>query len=371
MKKIMFLIGSLNGGGAERVLVDTLNNLPLEKYEITLILVENSGIYINELLSNIQVIYLTDMKKMSQKKWLYRFIHYIPFGLIYPFYVRERYDIEIAFLEGLPTHIVGSSPYKSKKIAWVHTDMDENRWADIDFKTESQQRKIYHRFDQIICVSEFCREKFIKRFGTDYSVTTVYNLVCDDKIKAKAEEINDDIPEKKRFTFISSGRFTVQKGFDRLLKIHKRLIEDGYMHDLWLLGDGIMKDDLEQYIKEYGLQETVKLLGFQRNPYPFMAKADCFVCSSRSEGYSTVVTEAFIINVPVISVRCSGASELLGNGEYGLLVDNNNNALYEGIKKILSDNALYERLKQKAYMRGHHFTKAQGIQGIENILDAD
>lgn len=368
-KKIMFLMGGLNGGGAERVLVDTMNNLSPMKYDITLILVENSGVYLKELAPHIRYKYLTSPEFPRQKKRFYRLLHHVPFQWVYRFYIPERYDVEVAFLEGLATHIVGCSTYKSRKLAWIHTDMDENRWADVDYKSEAQHKAIYHNFDQINCVSNYCRDKFIKRFGKDYPVTTVYNVVCDDEIKGKAALPCEVIPQKQRFTFLSSGRFIMQKGFDRLLRIHKRLIDQGFLHDIWLLGDGSMKGELEQYILENHLQDSVKLLGFHSNPYPIMKEADCFVCSSRSEGYSTVVAEAFVLNVPVISVKCSGASELLDDGKYGLLVENDDDALYEGMKQILNDKELYLEMQSLAQRRGSYFSKKSRIADIEKILD--
>lgn len=369
-KSVLFLIGKLNGGGAERVLVDTLNNLNPDKYEITLLLVENEGVYIKELAPHVCYKYITTPEKPWQIKWFYRIFRHVPFSLVYKFFVRGTYDVEISFLEGLTTHIVGcSTNRKSKKYAWVHIDMIENQWSNVDFKSEEQQNRIYHRFDRILCVSEYCKNRFLERFGENLPAQTIYNVVCDDVIKEKAEKTNVIIPNKKMFTFISSGRFTMQKGYDRLLRIFKQLIDSGYKCELWLLGDGVMREALEQYISENKLENSVRLLGFQKNPYPFMKAADCFVCSSRSEGYSTVVTEAFILGLPVVSVKCSGADELLKDGEYGVLTENNEDALYEGMKQLLDDSELYKKYCELAKERGAMFQKKARIAEVEALLD--
>lgn len=369
-KKVLFLIGKLNGGGAERVLIDTLNNLNSDKYDITLQLVENEGIYIKDLAPHIHYKYMTTPEKPWQIKWFYRIFRHVPFELVYRFYIKEKYDVEISFLEGLTTHIIGCSTNKnSKKYAWVHTDMVENQWSNVDFKSEIQQNMIYHRYNRVLCVSEYCKKRLLERFGEDVPAQTIYNVVCDDVIKEKACETEKTVPNKRAFTFISSGRLIVQKGYDRLLRVFKRLRDAGYICELWILGDGIMKKELEQYIAENTLDDIVHLLGFQTNPYPFMSAADCFVCSSRSEGYSTVVTEAFILGLPVVSVKCSGAEELLKDGQYGVLTENNEEALYEGMKLLLDNSSEYEEYCKLAKERGAMFKKNARIAEVEALLD--
>lgn len=369
-KKVLFLIGKLNGGGAERVLVDTLNNLNPDKYDITLQLVENEGDYVKDLAPYIHYKYMTTPEKPWQIKWFYRIFHHVPFGLVYKFFIRDNYDVEISFLEGLTTHILGCSTNRnSKKYAWVHTDMIENQWSNVDFKSEKQQNRIYHRFDRVLCVSEYCKSRLLERFGGDLPAKTIYNVVCDDVIRKKAERINSFVPNKRMFTFVSSGRLVRQKGYDRLLRILKKLRDAGYPCELWLLGDGIMREELEQYVLENQLEDTVHLLGFQSNPYPFIKAADCFVCSSRSEGYSTVVTEAFILGLPVVSVKCSGAEELLQDGQYGVLTENDEDALYKGMKLLLDDTSAYDKYCELAKERGTMFQKNVRIAEVEALLD--
>lgn len=369
-KKILFFISGLNGGGAEKILIDTLKSLNREKYNITLALLEDTGIYLNDVPTHIHFKFLTCKEKPHQKKWFYRFLHHIPFQWIYRFYFPEKYDIEIAFLEGMATHVIGcSTNRKSRKFAWVHTDMMKNRWSDVDFSSEKEQKKIYGHFDEVFCVSKYCADCFVERFGEKIKVSVMYNILCDDEIREKANIHEAHIPAKKRTTLVSSGRFIRQKGFDRLLRVHKRLIDDGYEHDLWLLGDGVMRMELEKYVTENKLEDSVKLLGFQSNPYPFIKSADCFVCSSRAEGFSTAVTEAFILGLPVVSVNCSGAEELLAYGKYGILTENTEECLYNGLKNILGDEDIMEKYKMLALERGCAFSKSKRIQELEEVFD--
>ena len=122
------------------------------------------------------------------------------------------------------------------------------------------------------------------------------------------------------------------------------------------MGEGTDSEKLVLYINLHHLETCVRLSGFHTNPYPYLANADLFVCSSRAEGYSTVITEALILGLPIITTRCAGMQELLGeNGEFGLSVDNNGTSLYEGLKTLLSSNTCLMHYKQKSQEKGRQF----------------
>lgn len=370
MKKLLFLMGKLNAGGAERVLVDTVNRLPADQYDITVCLVENEGVYIKDLKPHIHFQAITSPENPLRKKWFYRLYRYLGLKGCYSWFVPGDYDVEIAFLEGLATHVIGCSNRKNvRKIAWVHTDMDQNRWADVDYRNEEQQRSIYSRFDDIVFVSHFAQQQFARRFGPISRQTVLYNVVDDQAVRRKALQFNEAEKYKRCFTVVSSGRFTPQKGFDRLLQIHRRLLNEGVEHDLWLLGDGAMRPELERYVDEHSLKDSVRFWGFQENPYPIMAQADLFVCSSRSEGYSTVVSEAFLLGLPVLSVTCSGAGELLQNGISGVLVENKDESLYRAMKQLIESPELCVQYAERSKLRGQDFSTEERLRQLQAFLN--
>ena len=125
---------------------------------------------------------------------------------------------------------------------------------------------------------------------------------------------------------------------------------------------------MKQYIQKNHLDAFVKLLGFHSNPYKYIVQGDLFVCSSRSEGYSTAVTEALILGVPVITTDCSGMMELLKNGECGIITPNDDEAFYQGLKSLLTDASLLEHYRQKAIERGKDFTIESLMKPIEDLL---
>ena len=198
-------------------------------------------------------------------------------------------------------------------------------------------------------------------------VITVYNPVNEMKIKEQSL-CNCSKLSSSSFNVITAGRLTYQKGYDRLVKIHKRLIDEGVIHHLYILGQGEEYESLSQFIKENKLDKTVTLLGFQSNPYIYIKQADLFVCSSRSEGFSTVATEAAILGIPIVTTLCSGMRELLGNSEYGLITENNTDSLYEGLKQMIIDKELYANYQKMIRIKGSEFTIKRSVQKIEELF---
>lgn len=369
MKKILFLIQNLTGGGAEKVLVDLVNSLSPHKYEVTVQTIRDEGIYKDKLCPHIRYKSIVTNKKILGNRWLYRLLIYGGTNvMIYKRFVKGDYDIEISFLEGKTTEIIAASTNtKAQKYAWVHLDL--YTFFNVKRKNKSISKYIneYKKFDQIFCVSESAKQGFKKRFGFDDNVQVMYNLLDDDAIRKKAALPLTNAPEKRTFRLITVGRLTYQKGYDRLVRICKQLKDEGCSFELWILGEGEERIDLEKYIIENELKE-VKLLGFKLNPYQYMAQCDLFVCSSRAEGFSLVVAESLILGIPVVSVDCAGPNELLEFGKDGLLVENTDQALHDGIIKMMTDSNLYEYYKVNSQKRGKDFKKENRLKEIEEIL---
>lgn len=169
---------------------------------------------------------------------------------------------------------------------------------------------------------------------------------------------------------VTVGRFVPQKAYDRLLRVIKRLYEDGYSIELWILGDGEQRPILEEYINTHSLNKIIILWGFQKNPYPYLKHSDIFVCSSISEGYSTAVTEALILELPVITTACSGMDELLIDGKCGLITENSENGLYSGIKHVLDNPSLLTSYKQNILLHQERFSLSNQMVHIENLFNS-
>lgn len=197
----------------------------------------------------------------------------------------------------------------------------------------------------------------------------LYNPLDELSIKTRSLEKIDDLTISSKFKIVTVGRLVAPKGYDRLLKVHKQLIDEEFNYELWIIGEGSRRKELEKYISDNNLNESVRLLGFKENPYKYIKECDLFVCSSRVEGFSLAIAEAFILGLPVISTDCSGPNELLDFGTYGLLTENNDMALYEGLKQLLSDKKKLDYYKKQALERGSQFNLKKSIEEIQEVFN--
>lgn len=378
MKKILIFVDSLNAGGVTKVLLDLLENINREKYDITVMTLYNQGVYINEVKRYAKYTYcfnIPDSDDHSVKAELYRKywggMLRLPESFMYRWFVKEKYDIEIAFMHGWSTKVIsGSNNKKSKKIAWVHVDLVTWNRVDGVFKNLEHHKKAYSKFDEVLCVSQTVKEGVEKKYNVK-NARVLYNPINREKILKLSNEKIDDIKLSSKFRLISVGRLSEQKGYDRLLRVFKKLKSDGLNIELLLVGNGDKYNELSKYILENKLTNDVVLLGFKDNPYKYVKTSDLFVCSSISEGFSLVIGESMAVGIPVISVDCPGPNEVLGFGKYGYLVNNNENDLYNGIKDVIDNKSLYENYRKKAIERGKMFSINGFINKIEVILDGN
>ena len=374
MKKILIVAPSLAVGGMEKVLINLVNSLPQENYNITI-----KTIYDNfELASNLNenIKYSSFYKTCKNKKIDYIKVRLYTFmlkkftpKLLYRLLIKERYDTEIAFFRGAAIKIIsGSNNYEANKLAWVHNDFTKCTGIFDWFNNEEQTKNAYRKFNKIVCVSQYAKEKFTERMGIKENVIVRYNINLTDDIKNKAEEKIEEKFNKNTFKVCTVGRLVEAKGYDRLLKIHKRLMDEELKHDLIIVGDGPDREKLTKYINDNNLNNSVYLLGSKSNPYKYIKNSDLFVCSSRWEGFSTVISEAVILEKPVITTRVSGTEELFLNNKYGLITENNEESLYEGLKNIITNKELYVYYKNKVKERSVFFEQEILVNRIEKII---
>ena len=376
MKKILIFVDSLNAGGVTKVLLDLLENINREKYDITVMTLYNQGVYIDEVRKHVKYKYcfnIPDVNNNSLKAKLYRKywegMLRLPESFMYKWFVKEKYDIEIAFIHGWSTKFIsGSNNKKSKKIAWVHADLVT--WDKVDgvFKNLEHHKKAYSKFDEVICVSQIVKEGIEKKYNVK-NAKVLYNPINREKILKLSNEKIDDINHSNKFKLISVGRLSKEKGYDRLLRVVKKLVNEQIGCELLIIGSGKEYDKLNSYIKNNNLEYNIKIVGYKENPYKYVKSSDLFVCSSLSEGYSLVIAESLVLGIPVVSTKCSGPIEILRNGENGLLVENSEEGLYKGIKEIINSGELYMNYKNKAVEEGTKFGVDNFIKSLEEILD--
>lgn len=366
--KILFFHFDLGDGGAERVLVNLLNNLDQEKYDITLKTIFSGDVNRRNLKSHIK---FKPLFKRKAFRGMTQILKIFPAKFLNKIFIREFYDVQIAFIEGLPTRIIGAiKPLNGQtKYAWLHISANSNKIFLTAFRSKQEFINIYNNFTKLAFVSR----KALLDFERFYSVKTpkhvVHNVNDFAKIETLAkEEINIQLSSKLNFCYV--GRLSDQKRIDRLIEAFHIISSKGFINwHLYIIGKGDLEQSLKNLSNSYHLEDQVSFLGFQSNPYAFISKMDFFVCPSEREGYSTAVTEASFLGIPVLTTDCGGMDEIIANGETGYIVENSTKGLVDGLEKILnSDSKKLNALKDNILLRREFFSVETAVDEFENFI---
>ncbi len=363
MTKILFFIESLTGGGAEKVLRNLVNAMDQQRFQIT-----------------VQTLYPEKAAELLAPGIRYRACYpaatpagnarmrlEAALGLTYPLHIRGDYDIEVAYLECGSTKIMaGSTNRNALKLAWVHCDLAKKAEDPEAFARATA--KYYRKFDKVICVSETARKHFQQLFPDGPECVTLYNTVPDESIRKDAEAFVPFYPQNTH-NLVCAGRLAAEKGVDRLLAAHEKLLQVGIEQKLWIVGDGPERESLKEQAARLQSPEKVHFTGFQENPYPYMLHGDILVCPSHYEGFSTFVTEGLILGKPIVTTECSGMRELLGDSQYGLITANEDEAFYQGLRRMLTEPGLLEHYREMAGVRGKDFRQQTLVQATEAFLE--
>lgn len=354
--KMLIFHFDLGHGGAEKVLVNLLNCLDYAKYDVTLFLLFKYGVNLNSIPSNVRVTHLFDRKPFRGITILLKFLS--P-RFLHKLCIKDKYDIEIAYLEGAPTRIVSGCPNEDTKLfTWVHTKLGKGFFRP--YRSLAEAKKVYHRFDKVLFVSETAKDVFLTKTGWNTIICEVCHNVIDFKtIQAQAKELICLNLTSSKINLCSVGRLIEVKGYLRLIRILGSL-KNNISHDwqLYILGNGNQRQVIETEIQQNGLQEHVHLLGYDMNPYKYVSKMDLFICSSYNEGYSTAVTESIVVGTPVITTDCAGMSEILGDSGAGIIVENSDEGLRKVLEDLLDGKIDIGTLKFNAKQRSSYFEKS-------------
>lgn len=364
MTKILFLIHDLGHGGAEKVLVNLVNNMDPEQFDITVMALFGGGV--NEQFLKPHIRYQTVFKRVFPGNS--HVMKLLSPETLHKRLIKERYDIEVSYLEGPSARIISGCPDKDTKlVSWIHVEQHTAKRASISFRSYNEALRCYSRFHQTVCVSEYVKRDFLSIYPSLNNVGVLYNTNETAQIMEKAAEVAEI--RQDALCWCGVGKLLPSKGFDRMIRIQKRLTDAGYNTRFYALGEGKQRAELESLVKELGLEDSVTFLGYQTNPYKYVAKCDLFVCASHAEGFSTAATEALIVGTPVCTVEVSGMKEMLGSyNEYGIVTENDEEALYQGMKKLLDDPDLLEHYRRQAAVRGKDFRTEETVKAVEEML---
>lgn len=366
-RRILFLIHDLGPGGAEKVLVNLVNNMDHTQFDITVMSLFDEGI--NRQFLSPKVTYKYCFKKMIRGNS--HLMKLLSPQTLHRWLIKDHYDVEIAYLEGPCARVIsGCTDKTTKKTAWIHIEQKGEKHTASSFRSVKEAADCYNRFDTLVGVSENVKASFLAALPVRTPMQVLHNTNESTKIQTMAKEpIEADLFSRSELNLIGVGKLLKNKGFYRLIPIVQKLRDEGLPAHLYILGTGPMEKELKELAQQHGVDDAVTLLGYQTNPYKYVAKSDLFVCASFAEGFSTAATEALIVGTPVCTVEVSGMKEMLGeDNEWGVVTENDDEALYRGVKRLLDEPALLAHYKEKAAERGKIFRTEKTVQATEEML---
>lgn len=388
MKKILFIIESLNCGGAEKSLVSLLPLLDTSKYDIYLWIMYRGGVFEKLLPSNIHLVRFDLYKRDSTGENLTYYLYKIKYSLVCRFnkYFRIKrhqaevlwdcmhsvyrkqsniFDVAIAYQQGLPTYLLKDHIIAKKKIAWINADI-----FSVGYNPDFNYQK-YRSYDYLIPVSDILREKLsLKWQDLRFKMRTIYDIINPDIVRELAEKTPTKTFEPSVPAFLTVGRLVKPKGYDLLLDAAS-ILKNRNIHFKWyIIGEGSERTFIESEIQKKELGHHVILLGLQDNPYPYMKACDMYIQTSRYEGFGMTVAEAKILGKPIISTNYSVIYNILQNNVNGLIVDMNGEALANGIQYLSENQKLKESLIRNLQKEENTTHKTESLK-LEYILDED
>jgi glycosyltransferase involved in cell wall biosynthesis len=375
MTKLLFITWSMSFGyGTERSLADILNRMDKDRYLIDVLpLFKNSD---NNLLnSNIRILdSLIDYTKENRDEKKDMDFYYSVLGNPVKFnkLIKDKYDCIIACNHNAPSYLASYIEH-TPKIVWVRGDLSELDYTKFDplsleysrVKQEYvMQKQVFSKFDKIVAISPVVKTNLKNKFGINDNVYEIANSLDVNKVKSLSEEIVE-LPNKPLFTSI--GRLDFNKNQLLLLKAAVLLRKRTDNFVIYLLGDGEDRLMLETFIRENNLQDWVKILGYQDNPYPYIKKSLATVLTSLSEGFCLALAESILLDTPVISTDVGIASELVSKYDCGKIIPYNEVILADALWEYLSNSEVRDEFKH--FNIGNEFNVEVELAKTLEVID--
>jgi len=373
-KKILFMVINMNIGGTEKALLNMVAEIPKEKYEVTILMLEKKGEFLNFIPKGVRIEYVKDYEEMQcilnkptrlviadfikQRK----IVKALQLAVLYVIYkvMKERrvifkyclqnyegayknYDIAIAYAGPMDfiSYFVANKVEARRKIQWIHFDIEKI------YFNKHFINKVYKKFQHVFVVSDLGKMKLTQTVPELINKTeTFLNIISPEMICKMANEGIGFADDFEGVRILTVGRLSIEKGQDLTISVLAKLREAGFNVRWYCIGDGKERGMYEKLVENYDVQGDYIFLGAVSNPYPFMKQCDLYVQPSRYEGYCITLAEARCFNNPIISTDFTGASEQIIHNHNGLIVQFDEQQMYDSIVEILSDKLLDGRLRK-------------------------
>lgn len=383
MKKVLFVINTLGCAGAEKAMLELLRRFPEDQYEVSLYVLLGQGEMIHQVPEHVKRLntqysdasVLTKEGKKELKKSVFcrmfsrgSIFRNLPYllkngiqmlrkGRVYPDKLlwkvmsdgadrfETEYDLAIAYLEGGSTYYVQDHVRAKQKMAFLHVDYEQAGY------TRELDRNCYKDFVKVFTVSDEVKKSFVHVYPEYESKTTVFhNLINREEILRKAQLSGGFQDEYQGKRILTVGRLTAQKAYEIAIDAMKILKDHGVNARWYVLGEGELREKLQNQIDRLGLKEDFLLLGAVENPYPYYAQCDLYVHATRFEGKSIAIQEAQILGCPLLVSDCSGNREQVTQGVDGMMCPLLPEEISSAVERLLKDEetaALYGEMAAK------------------------
>lgn len=393
MRKILFVIPSMRIGGAEKSLVNLLNLIDLNKYDVNLLMFKPEGDFLQQIPSGIHILktdpslfyaYKCDKNVFScktgirseilrifstgvckilygncarQKRWTKFYKTLLP-------KLDSEYDVAIGYLEGDASYYVIDKVNAKRKILWVHSNF-ENIKKNED---AAAYKEYFCKADSVVSISDKCVQVLQDNYP-DMRNKFVFlpNLTSSVVLKNTAKAAIDEKFLKDIFNIVSVGRLTEAKGFDMAIDALKILKDHKVPVHWWIIGDGELRKCLEKQAKDNSVEEYLTFLGFKANPYPYMNKADLIVQTSRWEGKSVVLDEAKILGKPILATDYATVKDQVENGKEGVIVEMDAESIAREIEHLVEDESVLNGIRN--YLMARNYGNQSEIVKYYKLFD--
>ncbi|MBW4506561.1 MAG: glycosyltransferase [Scytonematopsis contorta HA4267-MV1] len=339
--KIAFFIRNLDGGGAQKVIINLIKGLVKQGIVPDLVLTKIEGPFLNLIPKGVRIINLNSKQILPATIPLSRYLK------------QEQPDVLVANINNSNVAAVMARMLSSVSTRLLLVEHSTFSFDRTIFPLKSKfllpvlMRWLYPLADTVVAVSNgVARDLETELCFKQGLVKTIYNPIVDDEILAKAKEPLEHpwFQPGEPPVFLTAGRLELQKNISDLIKAFARLRTQRSAR-LLILGKGSLQNQLKSLAEELGVESDVSIAGFVANPYAYMSRSAAFVLSSIYEGLPTVLVEAMASGCPVVSTNCPhGPAEILQDNKYGLLVPVNNPIALAEAMQIMMDNPTNQQL---------------------------
>ena len=383
-KKVLFVIESLGCGGAEKSLVSLMSLLDRQKHELFIWMIHPEGPFLallpvdivvveqpkynifESILYRLSAVFYSVVWRLSNKlgrckHWSETFYKCRGWAIKAP---KGHWDVVFAYHQGLVTYIVADKFHDCKKVGWVNADIFK---IGYNIRYNSQ---FYRKFDCICPVSDILHglmDERMPEFSEKY--LTVWDIINPFFTRELSKQPVQNLRTgNEECVIVTTGRLHVLKGYDMAVEAALFLKKHGLQFKWYFIGEGPERNNIEEMISSYELQNNVLLLGMQMNPYPYMAQADVYVQTSRHEGFGMTVAEAKILGLPIVSTNFDVIYNQIEHEKNGLIAEMKGEKIGEQILRLVHDDKLRERIRNTVLMEENKTSQTE-VKKVEALID--